>query len=1191
MIRFYRIMQQVKYIRRQTDLTALFGKIAFAANEAKSINEILQISLRDICRATDWSVGVACLVDQTRLYQTECVQYWYSGDKNNGLGEQLSVDLVNYTVEHGFLEKLINKRRPVKVIESDGETIIPSPSGDPIIRSGFLFPITLRQDTVGFMGFFSERKTDPELSILEVMIHICTQVGRVFERVNAEDTLRKSESLLRRYFDSGLIGMAMYSPDKGWLQVNDTFYNFLGYTDDELKKLSWDDISLLENFDPGSDGNFELVNWGMNGSIRDKCFVRKDGKIVYGNVSMEAVHKNDGSIDYIVILLCDITEKVAANEALKISEELLRSFFNAGYVGMSIISGDKQFTQVNAALCDIVGYTREELLGMSMIDLVHKEVIDETAGLFDKVICGDVDGYTTEKKCVHKNGYIIYISIAVECVRRKDGSVDYMVAFLQDITRKRQAEMDLYRYNRALNVLNQCNHTIVHATSGQQMINEICRIIIETGGYRFAWVGYAKADIHKPIYPVASAGHEAGYLDYCFDWKDDSEPFDPVTDAIRSGETQIVKNLTTEPVYGAQRNAALERGFRSEIAFPLKAGSKSFGALMIYSSEPDAFDKEEEKLLVSLAEDLAYGILAMYARSRNERDQSVVQDDDHKFRVLYDESPAMFFTLNDQGKILTINKYGAEELGYEVDELSGIPFYDLSNNPCKQLTRDMLASCLEGNDRKYHCEQEKICKDGKNIWVKETMRLYTTPAGERRIFVVSEDITDLRQRSEQLSFQATHDSLTGLINRGEFETRLENILVASQSDGSQHGLCILDLDQFRSVNDSCGHLAGDEMLRQIGMILQEQIRKRDTIARLGGDEFAILMDHCPLHRAEIVAKKLLKSISQFNFIWENKTFRSGVSIGIVPVNGLSGNISDVLKDADAACYSAKKEGGNSIHIHRGDDTNSHKIRSEMFWVAQLRKALDNDHFQLYFQPIASVRKTKHRTKYFEVLVRMTAEDGNIISPNEFMPVAERHNLSTRIDKWVIGTLFRLFREIPEENRNNYQFSINLSGHSLGNKDLESFIERELDDLSNQPGTVCFEITETAAIANLSSARRFIETLRGKGCLFALDDFGSGLSSYSYLKNLNIDYLKIDGQFIKDITEDSVSFAIVRSIHEIGRALGKKTVAEFVENKAIMDKVRIIGIDYVQGSYVGKQVTYEELVTSDVSNIIRFNKTR
>ena len=226
-----------------------------------------------------------------------------------------------------------------------------------------------------------------------------------------------------------------------------------------------------------------------------------------------------------------------------------------------------------------------------------------------------------------------------------------------------------------------------------------------------------------------------------------------------------------------------------------------------------------------------------------------------------------------------------------------------------------------------------------------------------------------------------------------------------------------------------------------------------------------------------------------------------------------------------------------------------------------------------------------------MLVRMKADDGSIISPDEFMPVAERHNLSTRIDKWVIGNLFSLFRDMPEENRNIYQFSINLSGHSLGNKDLESFIERELEDMSNQPETICFEITETAAIANLSSARRFIDILRGKGCLFALDDFGSGLSSYSYLKNLNIDYLKIDGQFIKDITVDSMSFAIVRSIHEIGRALGKKTVAEFVENKAILDKLRIIGIDYVQGSYIGKEMAYEELVSGDASNIIKFNKSR
>ena len=1187
--------RQVENLQRQTDLTALFGKIAFAANEAKSIDEILQTSLRDICEATDWSIGFACLVDKASPLQPKPVQYWDSEHLEDRTVANIFNLFVRYMVESGLLVKLIKTRRPVKIpdVSSIWKSGDPDRTGILNFKSGFLYPITLSQETVGFMGFICKQKTEPDLALQEVMVHICTQVGRVFERIRAEEKLKRNESLLRRYFDSGLIGMAMFSPDKGWLQANETFYCFLGYTEDELKNLTWDEISLSESPVSGSEGDYESVTWGKNGSIRDKRFIRKDGEVVYGNVSLETVYKQDGSVDFIIILLRDITDKVAANEALKISEELLRSFFNAGYVGMSIISGAKKFMQVNDALCDIVGYSREDLLSMSVLDLVQTNVKKEIVDLFDKIIYGDVDGYTTEMECIHKDGYHIYISMAVECVRKFNGSVDYMVAFLQDITKKRHAEMELYRYNRALNVLNQCNHAIVHATSGQQMINEICRIIVEIGGYRFSWVGYAKTDVNKPVYPVASAGHEAGYLNYCFDWKDDSKPFDPVTAAVRTSETQIVKNLTTDPEYSSLRNAALERGYRSEIALPLRAGTRSFGALMIYSSEPDAFDKEEETLLSSLAEDLAYGILAMYARTKNERVETTLQDKEYKFRILYDESPSMFFMLNHDGKILSVNKYGANELGYSVDELTGMYFSDLSNNSYKQLTKDMLVSCLEGRKSVYHWEQQKKCKNGKLKWVSETMRLHTDVSGESEILIVSEDITATRKRSEMLTFQATHDSLTGLINRGEFENRLENILVSSQSDGSQHALCFLDLDQFKIVNDTCGHLAGDEMLRQVGMILQEQIRKRDTIARLGGDEFAILMDHCPLHRANTVAKKLLKSITDYKFIWEDKSFKIGISIGIVPVNGLSGSINDVLKSADSACYAAKNQGGDNIYMHEGDSQAFREKHGEMLWVSQIVNALENDKFQLFFQPIIGFRKSKSRQKHFEVLVRMRGEDGTIISPDEFMPVAERHNLSTRIDKWVVGNLFSLFRELPEEGRNKFQFSINLSGHSLGDKELEEYIERELEfeESFNQPGTICFEITETAAIANFANARRFIDVLRGKGCLFALDDFGSGMSSFSYLKNLNIDYLKIDGQFIKDIIEDSMSFAIVKSIHEIGKALGKKTVAEFVESKAIYDKVRIIGIDYAQGSYVGKELAYEDLERVGTSNIIKFNKTR
>lgn len=439
---------------------------------------------------------------------------------------------------------------------------------------------------------------------------------------------------------------------------------------------------------------------------------------------------------------------------------------------------------------------------------------------------------------------------------------------------------------------------------------------------------------------------------------------------------------------------------------------------------------------------------------------------------------------------------------------------------------------------------------------------------------VTRDITEAHSLSKQLSHQASHDALTGLVNRREFEHRLRRVLETTDAD---HALCYLDLDQFKIINDTCGHVAGDELLRQLAKLLGEQVRVRDTLARLGGDEFGVLMEHCELPQARRVAEKLRKAVCEFRFVWQNKSFDIGVSIGLVPITGTQLSLSDVLSAADAACYVAKDQGRNRVHVYREDDAALTRRHGEMQWVARISRALEENRFELYAQPIAPIGEAVGAKSYFEVLLRMRDEQGELVPPSAFFPAAERYHLSAKLDRWVVEHTFKRLTEHQETLADLSMCSINLSAHAFSDNDVLDFIVRQLEGSRIPAGKICFEITETAAIANLSSASRIIKALKERGCHFALDDFGSGLSSFAYLKNLPVDFLKIDGQFVRDIVDDPIDFAMVRSINEIGKVMGKRSIAEFVENEAILAKLQEIGVDYAQGFGIGRPVPIDSLI--------------
>lgn len=472
-----------------------------------------------------------------------------------------------------------------------------------------------------------------------------------------------------------------------------------------------------------------------------------------------------------------------------------------------------------------------------------------------------------------------------------------------------------------------------------------------------------------------------------------------------------------------------------------------------------------------------------------------------------------------------------------------------------------------------------VTREGRHIAVEESAAPIWSDENELLgAVVVFRDVSHERRLSRQLSWQATHDALTGLINRSEFESQVAAALRSAKEEGHVHALLYLDLDQFKVVNDTCGHGAGDLLLQLLAKLLQTQMRDSDILARLGGDELGVLLPHCPPSQAMHVAEDLRQSVKGFRFVWENRSFELGVSIGVVEVNENSKSLSELLVAADQACYLAKERGRNRVHQYQESDLRLTQRHGEMLWVSRLSEAFEQQRFRLYAQPIVSL--TAEGKPHDEVLIRILGPKGDLILPGAFIPAAERYDMMLDIDRWVIRSVCRHIQSlrdsldlpqayIDSHQRHPAQYAINLSGTSLGDDALHDYIVEQFSQYDIAPEQICFEITETAAIGNLPKAQDFMHKLKRLGCCFSLDDFGSGLSSFAYLKALPVDFLKIDGIFVRDLATNAINRAMVKAINEVGHVMGIRTVAEYVENDLILAQVRDIGVDYAQGYAVGQ----------------------
>ncbi|RJX77769.1 EAL domain-containing protein [Pseudomonas sp. LS-2] len=529
-------------------------------------------------------------------------------------------------------------------------------------------------------------------------------------------------------------------------------------------------------------------------------------------------------------------------------------------------------------------------------------------------------------------------------------------------------------------------------------------------------------------------------------------------------------------------------------------------------------------------------------------------------------------TTDVDGSIAYMNPAAEQMTHWKNEQASGLPLAALFNllDENDQKDSSTLIEHILGGKLGGGSENSKLIQrlDGSTVSVALVGSPIRTEGKVSGAVLVLHDMTQERQYIANLSWQATHDALTGLANRREFEYRLELALNGLAQKPGRHAVMFLDLDQFKLVNDTSGHAAGDELLRHICALLQQGIREGDTLARLGGDEFGILLEHCSPESAERIAEGLRQTVESLHFVWKGRPFVTTISVGLVHISDMPATLETSLRAADMACYMAKEKGRNRVQVYHDDDSELSTRFGEMAWIQRLHMALEDNRFCLYSQEIAALsRDAGHSNGHVEILLRLRDESGRMILPDSFIPAAERYGMMTTLDRWVVQNVFKIIADCLHDNHRSGPLAvcaINLSGTSIGDDAFLEYLRQQFQIYAIPPELICFEITETSAIANLGSAIRFINELKSLGCRFSLDDFCAGMSSFAYLKHLPVDFLKIDGSFVKDMLDDPVNRAMVEVINHIGHVMGKQTIAEFVESPQIEQALLEIGVDYAQG---------------------------
>ncbi len=812
------------------------------------------------------------------------------------------------------------------------------------------------------------------------------------------------------------------------------------------------------------------------------------------------------------------------NENSRDSElHLFETIFKQNVMGIAIRTLDPQnpkWLRVNDKFCDMLGYSSDEMLKLTSLDITLLEELEETIEMNETLLIADTPSYSRKKRYLRKDGSIIWVNLWLSAIPDASGTPNRVISVIQDITQNTVTEDKLIKNEARLRAFFRNSDTTLNIKDTEGRFKLVSRKFEQTFGMTEKEV---IGKLPHDLYPAKFANH------------------------TRNHDLEVLKKgklISQEDVIpGSDPPITLLAS-----KFPITSETGEINGIGTISIDISDRKRIEEELLT----------------------QSQI--------VTNMVESAILIRASDK-TILYTNPSTKNVFGFDPDELIGQPFSVLKSPIEKRSADNINNLTLDLNaEGRWQGECRYLKKDKSEFWCSVNITSFRHSVFGDVWVSINSDTTERRQIEEKLNYQARHDSLTGLINRHEFEIKVNHLLENIETDEAEHAMCFLDLDQFKVINDTCGHPAGDELLRQLGKLLQSTVRKRDTLARLGGDEFGLLMEHCSLEQAHRAANAIHATINEFQFFWKDKTFRIGVSIGLISIDKSSGKFTELFKQADLACYLAKDKGRNRIHSYHPDDAELASRQSEMHWVEKINQALIENRFCLYAQPIVAFDGDSNG--HYELLVRMLDDEGGVIPPGAFLPAAERYNLMEKLDTWVISNACQILANHSSFVNTVNFVSINLSGASITNSVFLQNILNILREAKIPPEKLCFEVTETVAISNLEAASTFISRLREIGCQFALDDFGSGLSSFGYLKNLKVDYLKIDGMFVKDIVDDPIDRAMVKSINEIGQVMGMKTIAEFVENNAIRLELENIGVNYGQGYGLGKPTPLQDTIQVD-----------
>ena len=628
----------------------------------------------------------------------------------------------------------------------------------------------------------------------------------------------------------------------------------------------------------------------------------------------------------------------------------------------------------------------------------------------------------------------------------------------------------------------------------------------------------------------------------------------PVTDLVRPAYRAMTRNAVTRRLAGE----ILPDRMEVQLINGQEAG-------MWAEVTGGVIDYRGQRAILSIARDISYrkNIESSLGRGKQQA------------QITLESIGEGVITADADGVIDYLNSAAEKLTGVQRDNAIGKRMPDVAKLIDEGDRRDLgdpIQRCLTDRRRVNMGRRAMLLSQagGKELSIELTASPIKGPGDEiAGAVVIMHDVSEIRGLTKRMSYQATHDALTGLNNRREFERRLEEVLQSAREQNVCHVLCFLDLDRFKPVNDTCGHIAGDSLLRSVAALIREKVRESDAVARLGGDEFGVLLLGCPLEKARQIADDICAAVRDHRFVWQDKVFSIGVSIGMVEIGHESTSIEDILGAADSACYVAKQEGRGQVHIYSARDEVSARQRGEIYWLRQLQSALKENRLDLFVQPILAVAARQGQGPAMEVYLRLTDDTGKLVQPAQFMQAAERYHLMGSLDRWVVRTTLGALGQGAIRLPEGRSCTINLSSQSLGEDDFLEFVVECLDQSQVAPSQVCFEVTETALMADMDRAERFASVLHGMGCQFGLDDFGSGVGALASLRGLDIDYLKIDGAYTHDLKADTLNGQVVAAITKLAKTVGFKVVAEQVEAQADFDALREMGVDFIQGNYVDR----------------------